>query len=251
MWMLLVQEGGLMFSKPKKLVVGTTNLSTRETWLENTLKKINKGSKILDAGAGELQYKKYCSHLNYTSQDFGRYTGKGDGSALQTGAWDNSKLDILSDITTIPVKDKSFDAIMCIEVLEHLPNPEGAIKEFSRIIKKNGSLIITAPFCSMTHFSPYFYHTGFSKYWYHTVLEKYGFEIKEIKFNGNFFEYLGQETRRLIYMSEQYSDKDISKNKKAINTIEDMLVLLNTLSQKQKGSEEMLCFDLMVGAKKK
>ena len=31
-------------------------------------------------------------------------------------------LDIISDITSIPVSDNTFDAVMCIEVFEHLPN---------------------------------------------------------------------------------------------------------------------------------
>jgi Methylase involved in ubiquinone/menaquinone biosynthesis len=52
---------------------------------------------------------------------------------LQTGPWDNSKLDIVSDILSIPLPDHSVDAIMCTEVLEHIPDPLGAIKEFSRL----------------------------------------------------------------------------------------------------------------------
>lgn len=72
-------------------------------------------SRILDAGAGELAYKHFCSHLHYVSQDFAQYDGKGNASGLQMGTWDQSNLDIISDITSIPEKDASFDAIMCIK----------------------------------------------------------------------------------------------------------------------------------------
>ena len=134
---------------------GRNNKATRDLWLEKTLSDIPKKSKILDVGAGELRYKKYCKHLEYVSQDFGQYDGKGDSKGLQTEKWDNSKLDIISDITNIPVSDASFDAIMCIEVFEHIPDPIKAIKEFSRILKQGGganfdcSNLLTYPFCSI------------------------------------------------------------------------------------------------------
>ncbi|MCK4918255.1 MAG: class I SAM-dependent methyltransferase [Candidatus Pacebacteria bacterium] len=180
--------------------VGTKNQETREIWLEETLLKIPQGNSILDAGAGELQYKKFCSHLDYTSQDFGKYDGKGNNEGLQTDSFDNSKLNIISDITKIPAKDNSFDALMCTEVLEHLPKPIKAIKEFSRIIKSGGKLIITAPFCSLTHFAPYYFSNGYSKYWYEKILKENDFIISEIDYNGNYFEYLAQEIRQIPKM---------------------------------------------------
>ncbi len=147
--------------KRKELTIGLNNQATREAWLEKTLLKIPKGGKILDAGAGELQYKKFCKHLTYVSQDFGKYNGVGDGTGLQTKTWNQEKLDIVSDITSIPADKDSFDAIMCIEVFEHLKEPVLAIKEFARILKPGGFLIVTAPFCSLTHFAPYHFYTGF------------------------------------------------------------------------------------------
>ena len=50
--------------------VGTTNEAVRVKWIEETLKKIPEGLTILDAGAGESQFKKFCSHLKYIAQDF-------------------------------------------------------------------------------------------------------------------------------------------------------------------------------------
>ncbi|MBK9022399.1 MAG: hypothetical protein IPL69_00025 [Saprospiraceae bacterium] len=92
--------------------IGRSNLANREKWLEEILRKIPKGLTILDAGAGELRYKKFCSHLNYVSQDFGEYNGNGDGFGMQTGVWDQTRIDILCDIINIPVMDNSYDAIM-------------------------------------------------------------------------------------------------------------------------------------------
>ena len=235
----------------KKIKVGTKNKSERDNWLEKILKKIPSGKKILDAGAGELQYKKLCSHLKYTSQDFGQYDGKGNEKGLQTKKWNNSKLDIISDIIKIPVKDNSFDVIMCIEVFEHIPEPVKAIKEFARILRPEGKLIITAPFCSLTHFAPYYFANGYSKYWYEKVLKENNFIINEIKYNGNFFEYLAQEIRRIPYMEKRYTKLDLSKRLLLKLSFFLILNLLDKLSKNNKKSEEMLCFGLHILATKK
>ena len=65
--------------------VGRSNWSTRERWLEEALKSISENSSILDAGAGTQQYRKFCEHLNYISQDFGESDGQGDSAGLQWG----------------------------------------------------------------------------------------------------------------------------------------------------------------------
>ena len=229
-------------------IVGTSNISNREAWLKNTLKKIPKGKKILDAGAGELQYKKYCTHLKYKSQDFGKYTGDNVSEGLQMGKWDNSKLDIVSDITNIPVKKNSFDAIMCIEVLEHLPKPIDAIKEFSRILKKGGKLIITTPFASITHFAPYFYSNGFSKYWYEQILKEFNFKIIDMDINGNYYEYLAQELHRLPNMTKEYAHRKMKRGEK--KAIAKLLKMFSEMSQKDKKSHELSCYGIHVLAQK-
>jgi len=231
-------------------IVGTQNLSNREKWLQRILKRIPEGSRILDAGAGELKYKKFCSHLKYVSQDFAQYDGKGDKKGLQTGKWDQSKIDIVSDITSIPEPDGSFDAIMCIEVFEHLPDPIRAIKEFVRLLKPGGHLIITAPFCSLTHFSPYHFYTGFNRYFYETNLPANGFEILEIEENGNFFEYLAQEIRRVPSVAETYS-KDAKFGLLDSLITKLSLRMLSRFSKKDRGSSRLLCFGLHVYAVKK
>ena len=229
--------------------VGTKNEQFRNKWLEETLAKIHRGLRILDAGAGELQFKKYCKHLHYVSQDFAKYDGLGDQKGLQTGVWDQKQLDIVSDIIAIPEQDMSFDAIMCIEVFEHLPEPVLAIKEFSRLIKSGGSLIITAPFCSLTHFAPYHYSTGFNSYFYEKHLPDYGFEIEEVSPNGNFFEYLGQEVNRVTFVATKYANDSPSLLEKYATKI--FLKMLTRLSRRDCGSSELLCFGYHVLARKR
>jgi ubiquinone/menaquinone biosynthesis C-methylase UbiE len=230
-------------------VFGRQNVLNREQWLKKTLASIPAGSKILDAGAGELQYKRFCSHLKYVSQDFGKYNGKGNCAGIQTGTWDQSKLDIVCDITSIPEPDNSFDAVMCIEVLEHLPDPPKALSELVRLLKPGGTLIITAPICSLTHFAPYYFNNGFSRYFYEHWLKEFGAEIVELRWNGNYFEYLAQELRRLNSIGYEYSGTKNTLFERIATYI--VLRFIWRLCRKNKGSEQLLAFGLHVIARKK
>jgi SAM-dependent methyltransferase len=229
---------------------GTRNKSSRDQWLESRLSQIRPGSTILDAGAGELQYKRFCEHLVYRSQDFGAYNGRGTGGGLQTHTRNTSDVDIVSDIAEIPEPDESYDAVMCIEVLEHIPQPEKAIQEFSRLLKKNGTLILTVPVCSLTHYAPYYFYNGFSKYFFTKYLPLHGYSIKELSHNGNFFEYLAQELRRISYMAKRYSKINFVDKSILSLCLFILLRLLNRFSTYDRGSNEMLSFGLHILATK-
>ena len=41
--------------------------------------------------------------------------------------------------------DDSFDSIVCVEGLEHAENPQNAIREFARLLRKGGHLIVSVP----------------------------------------------------------------------------------------------------------
>jgi len=228
--------------------VGTSNESGRVEWIEKTLKKIPAGLTLLDAGAGESQFKKFCGHLKYIAQDFGQYDGTGE-TGLQTGTWDNSKLDIVSDITEIPLPDQSVDAIMCTEVFEHIPNPVAALKEFSRLIRPGGYLLVTAPFASLTHFAPYHFASGLSRYFYEHHLIEMNFEVNDLQLNGNYFEFIAQENRRIKQVAKKYASTRLSLTDRII--IHLNLAVLQKLSKRDKGSSELLCYGVHVFAQKR
>jgi SAM-dependent methyltransferase len=234
--------GGALRRAARPLVpsVGRANDATREAWLEAALKRVPPDSRILDAGAGTQRYRRMCGHLRYVSQDIAQYDGRGDEVGLQTGSFEFGQLDIVSDITSIPEPDASFDAIMCVEVFEHLPDPVAAVHEFSRLLKPGGYLILTSPFCSLTHFAPYHYCSGFSRYWYRTHLEDAGFTALEITANGNFFEFLAQELYRLRLVARRYAARGPGPLTYA--AIYLLLRALRRFSAADTGSSELLCF---------
>jgi ubiquinone/menaquinone biosynthesis C-methylase UbiE len=228
--------------------VGTKNASTRDRWIESVVREIPSGARILDAGAGEQQYKSLCSHLTYISQDFAKYTGDGDSAGLQKKTWHAGAVDLVCDITSIPEPDESFDAVMCTEVLEHLPDPLRALRELTRLLKRDGLLILTAPFDSLTHFSPHFFCTGFGKNYYAYWLERLGYAILSMEFNGNYFEYVAQELRRIPAMAQKYSGLKAGWLSRASSHC--ILNFLKRASGLDRGSSELCSYGIHVLARK-
>ncbi len=228
--------------------IGTTNEQTRHGWVRAQLRALPTGARLLDAGAGMQPYRDACAHLDYVAQDFAEYDGQGDGRGGQIKAWHNHGLDLVSDITAIPTPDASFDAVLCTEVIEHVPDPIAALRELTRLLKPGGRLILTAPFVSNTHFSPYHFCTGFNRYFYEKHLGELGMSITTIDANGSYFESIAQETRRIPQMAAKYAGK-----KPGWLTMLSSKLLLRGLAKLQKqdtGSDEYLAFGLHVTAEK-
>lgn len=229
---------------------GESNPSRRDQWVRNKLASLQPGLRILDVGAGECPYRQHCSHLDYVSQDVALYDGVGNATGLQTGRWDTSRVDLRCDILEIKEPNASFDAILCTEVIEHVPDPQAVIEVLARLLKPRGRLLLTAPFVSWTHFAPHFYCTGFSRYFYEHHLNRVGLRPTEITANGEFFEFLAQELLRVPLATERYSKSRFNFFDKL--ALSYMRRRLKRFDQEQANaqSSEMVCFGLHVDAVK-
>jgi len=49
------------------------------------------------------------------------------------------------DATALRFADASLDAILCLDVLEHVPDFRAALREFARVLKPGGALLLTVP----------------------------------------------------------------------------------------------------------
>jgi len=67
-------------------------------------------------------------------------------------------IDFHYDIHDLQFPEESFDAIVCISVLEHVTHPQKAIEELSRVLKPGGRMFIQLPF-------HYHYHASPNDYW--------------------------------------------------------------------------------------
>jgi hypothetical protein len=116
-------------------------------------------------------------------------------------------------------------------------------------LKKGGLLILTAPFCSLTHFAPYHFATGFNRYFYEHHLGRLGFEILELESNGNYFLYMAQEIPRLPSIKRKYLNKDANFAEKIILGI--AWKLCERWGKAKNNSSELLCFGYHILARKK
>lgn len=163
------------------------NTHNRGEWVAAEAARLPPGSRILDVGAGSGQYRDLFGHCEYRTQDFGQEPGTQGRYAA---------LDYTSDITSIPVPDASFDAVLCTEVLEHVPEPAEAVREMARILRPGGVLLLSAPLGSHLHQEPYHFYGGYTPYWYRRVLEARSLQILDINRNEGFFSFFGQEALR-------------------------------------------------------
>lgn len=225
------------------------NEEIRKEWIVKQLRNIPAGKVLLDAGAGEQQYKPYCTHLKYMAQDFGKYVPNELETGLQSASWDYSGLDITCDIVNMPLENESVDVILCTEVFEHIKDPTLALIEFARILKTGGTLILTAPFCCLTHMAPYFYYSGFSEFWYKDHLINSGFEISEFTRYGNYFQYLTQELFRIEETAKRYCDYQLNEGE--MDAVVRCMETMAKLSGEDTGSNELLCFGNLIVAEKK
>ncbi len=175
------------------------NLGQRVAFVSQELARLTAGSRLLDAGAGSQQFRKFAGHLDYVSQDFEQYSvDQQTGFAASSVPYQYGATDIVSNIWSIPAPSESFDAVLCTEVLEHVPYPRETIRELGRLLKPGGKLILTAPSNCLRHFDPYFFSSGYSDRWYETVLPEAGLEIERLEPVGDYFSWMKVEIFRTI-----------------------------------------------------
>ena len=110
--------------------------------LKNILKhEIKGGSTILDIGGydGYISYrlKKIFPNLMITVVDT-------DEIGLELAK--NRGLNVIcASALELPIKDKEFDIVFCFDLIEHIKEDHKVVNEVSRILKKNGKLILTTP----------------------------------------------------------------------------------------------------------
>lgn len=188
-----------MFRRLKDLLKSSPlfafNALERDRWVSRQARSLSPGSSILDIGAGSCPYRALFAHCEYFSQDFCQLK---DGQSRLGGY---GSIDYVCDVTRIPVPDNSMDAVLCTEVLEHLPDPCAAVREMARILKPGGKLMVTAPLGSGIHQEPFHYYGGFTPFWYHKFLVEAGFAEVAVEANHGFFKLFSQEALRFLKLS--------------------------------------------------
>ena len=122
----------------QKLKTGQSSLTNRIT---EALKEIDSGYRLLDIGCGDGSL---CALA--TSKYRCAYGIDGSTIALES-AIANGVSVVLADLDGgfLPFCDDKFDLVSCLDVIEHVFDPEKLAKEIYRVLTKNGILILTSP----------------------------------------------------------------------------------------------------------
>lgn len=58
---------------------------------------------------------------------------------------------VQADVEQLPFADQSFDAAVCSEVAEHVPDDKAVVREIARVLRPNGLLFFTVPNLGSAH----------------------------------------------------------------------------------------------------
>ena len=152
-----------------------------EDALDSFSRALPPGSSVLDAGAGEGGHAEYFSRSRYVAVDLG----------VGNGSWDYSKLSAVADIADLPFAEATFDAVLQVVVLEHVPRPDKAVREMARVLRRGGRALIVVPLSWEVHQAPhdYFRYTSHGLRW---LIERAGLTAVSLEPIGGFFTLLAR-----------------------------------------------------------
>jgi hypothetical protein len=113
---------------------------------------LHPGARILDVGCGVQPYYPL----------FAEIASSYDGNDVEAGP----RIKYVSLVESLPIPDRSYDLVLCTQVLEHVRRPQQALLEMTRVLAPGGHLFMT------TH-GVYPFHPHPADYWRWT---RQGFE---------------------------------------------------------------------------
>ena len=148
-------------------------------FVETAAQEISEDQFVLDAGAGECRFKNLFTKHHYVGVD----------SCVGDIRWDYLNLNVVCNLLKLPFKSHVYKAALCVQVLEHVNEPEAVLREVLRVLKPGGIIYLSAPQGWGVHQPPHDYFR-FTSYGLKYLMEKAGFEVLSIKPAGGYYNYL-------------------------------------------------------------
>ncbi|HXK61849.1 MAG TPA: class I SAM-dependent methyltransferase, partial [Acidobacteriota bacterium] len=138
------------------------------------------GRVVLDAGAGEARFARHFRNQFYLAID----------SCVGDSTWDYSRVQVVADLSALPLAAATVDTVLNVQVLEHVRNPLLVLSEIYRVLTHGGRLYLTAPQGWCEHQQPHDFYR-FTRFALQDLLSSAGFSEIEIRPFGGYFHYLG------------------------------------------------------------
>jgi ubiquinone/menaquinone biosynthesis C-methylase UbiE len=137
-------------------------------YMEAIRRHLRPGQRLLDAGCG--RYLRFCKQLADTAE----VVGIDLEPTLDT---DNTRAPygVRGDLGYLPFPSEHFDIVISRSVVEHLADPVGVFREFSRVLRPGGKVVIITP-------NKYDYVSviaAVTPYWVHRSLVSKIFQVPE------------------------------------------------------------------------
>lgn len=136
--------------------------------------------RLLDVGCGEKPYKDVLSpHVS-------SYVGIDLPQTIHA----QSEIDAFANAHHLPFKKETFDTVLCLEALEHVERPLDVIREIHAVLRKGGTLILSAPQNYCLHNDPADFYRFTKQGLAELVGNQAGFAIRHIHSLGGTREFL-------------------------------------------------------------
>jgi len=159
-----------------------------DEYYSHQVSRLPSGSRVLDIGGhktrkrGQFDVRRYDLDVTYVNIEATRQP------------------DAQAEAAHLPFADTCFDAAICAELLEHVPDPKTVLGETFRILRKGGIILLTVPFLYHIHADPYDFGRYTNQYW-RCTLQEIGFQDLVIERQGLFYsvlaDFLKQRANRL------------------------------------------------------
>jgi SAM-dependent methyltransferase len=101
--------------------------------------EISPGMRVLDYGCGDC-----ASLLEIKAMGADPYGIEVDPNVRELADQLGVKVHV-GALETLPEKDETFDAVTLSQVIEHVTDPEGLVRDLARKLKRGGKLVLTTP----------------------------------------------------------------------------------------------------------
>jgi SAM-dependent methyltransferase len=140
---------------------------------------------VLDVGCGTLPFEPLCRNL--------------------VERWDGLDLERRSPLTRFlcsaeemtPVASESYDAVVCLSALEHMPHPWRAMREMARVAKPGAAIVVDVPHLSRLHEVPHDYFR-FTPHSLVSLAQDCGLEVVKVRPVGGPLSFLGHQVSTLL-----------------------------------------------------